>query len=101
MAVRLDRETLTRNRSRYRWDEWLDGTAWQGRQGTPEQVALPDDDPDHRDFTCKVTSFVSQLYKAAYDRGLRVEVHPKPDGVVEWEAYEPDENEQADSNSAA
>ncbi len=83
MAVRLEKETLAERRSRYDWPNWLDGNVWQGRQG--------------EDFTCKETSFVSQLYKAAYDRGLRIHVRPLPDGIVEWEAYESDEDEHNNS----
>ncbi len=75
MATRLNKQSLETNwrRSRYDWEAWLDGGVWQGRRGD--------------DFTCKTTSFVSQLYKAAYDRGLRIHVRLISDGVVEWEAY--------------
>ncbi len=79
MATRLNKQSLEANwrRSRYDWGAWLDGGVWQGRKG--------------EDFTCKTTSFVSQLYKAAYDRGLRIHVRLHDNDVVEWEAFS-DEN---------
>lgn len=81
MATRLNKDTLdAARRSRYNWDEWLDGSVWQAVRG--------------EDFTCKVQSFVSQLYKAAYDKGMKIHVHPDSDGrVVEWNAYDDDDTE--------
>lgn len=80
MAVRLNKESLETGwrRSRYDWDAWLDGGVWEGKKG--------------EDFTCKTSSFVSQLYKAAYDRQLRIHVRPKGDDVVEWEAFSAEAN---------
>lgn len=73
MATRLNKETLESGRkSQYDWDQWLDGSVWEAIEG--------------EDYTCKQQSFVSQLYKAAYDRGKHVHVRPDV-GRVEWEAY--------------
>ena len=74
MAVRLNKKALESDwrRSRYDWEAWLDGGVWQGRRG--------------EDFTCKTTSFVSQLYAAAYNRGMRIHVRLQGEDVVEWQA---------------
>jgi hypothetical protein len=73
MATQLEATSVdTSGRRRYLWDEWLNGHVWLGHRGV--------------DWVCKDTSFISQLYKAAYERGLLVTVSPKGNGAIEWQS---------------
>jgi hypothetical protein len=92
VATQLEATEVNSNRrKRYLWDEWLNGAVWEGKS-----VRAGGDD-----WVCKDSSFISQLYKAAYERGLLVHVTPKGNGVVEWRAYSKDKSNDAEDSNVA
>ncbi len=72
MAERLEHYEFGNNKAgrplKYPWDEWLDGSTWRITRGT--------------DFDAKPSSVRSEVYRSAYQRGLRIESRIEGDSVI-------------------
>ena len=77
----------------YPWDEWSDGQWWTVRQGTAAEMELPEDDPNHADFACKIESFRVSLSWAASRRNMSSRSRKIDECTLVFQFYKSEEEE--------
>lgn len=77
MAEQLKSYEFTKSsgrRSKYPWDEWLDGTIWRVKQG--------------EDFDIDTKNFRNSVRAAAFKRGLGVHTEVEDDKTLVFQTHE-------------
>lgn len=76
MGRRIEVELLP---AKYPWEEWMDGKAWEIKQGEDFADTLP------------VSNFVNAMHAKARKRGMKLRT--KTDGpIIQFQYYTPEEN---------